>query len=382
VPWRSNGDYYSFKEEAIKFHAPPISGVYGLFNFKHHILIGSTDNIRESLLRHARYTDFHFRRFEPTGFTFEACPNESRDLRYQELVWEYDPIVQSESDRRIGFAALWRSWRTPEARAFHPQQTVIKKLDQSATTPIETRPTETRAAKRFQFDRERLGLAGAICGVIFVGFGIFGAFSYVKSSAGSLDSALSLLAQYWSSAPKASTQVAALTPSPEVATFPESSAPETSAVDPDRQLKTPQTNDIVRQPLAANNPAPATPPKAAPVPQENKPSSPPVVGAPSQQPQTAKPATRENIWAVQTMATTDKPDAQSWVSRLKAKGYDAFAVEAEIKGQIWYRVRVGAFASRQDAEVLRAALSAQEGFRDAFVAAGNKSDTILAANRR
>lgn len=82
------------------------------------------------------------------------------------------------------------------------------------------------------------------------------------------------------------------------------------------------------------------------------------------------------------MATTDKPDAQSWVSRLKAKGYDAFAVEAEIKGQIWYRVRVGAFASRQDAEVLRAALSAQEGFRDAFVAAGNKSDTILAANRR
>jgi hypothetical protein len=40
MPWPSNGDYYGFKEDAIKSYAPPISGVYGIYNFNHHILIG------------------------------------------------------------------------------------------------------------------------------------------------------------------------------------------------------------------------------------------------------------------------------------------------------------------------------------------------------
>ncbi len=46
MPWRTKGDYYSFKEDAIKQHAPTVSGVYGLFNFRHQILIDSAANIR------------------------------------------------------------------------------------------------------------------------------------------------------------------------------------------------------------------------------------------------------------------------------------------------------------------------------------------------
>ena len=117
MPWPSNGDYYGFKEDAIKSYAPPISGVYGIYNFNHHILIGHSNNLRKALLRHHSETKFRFRRLQPTGFTFEVCPTESKGFRAEELIWEYDPILQN--DGSIGLAAWWRSWVTPRARNFH-----------------------------------------------------------------------------------------------------------------------------------------------------------------------------------------------------------------------------------------------------------------------
>jgi hypothetical protein len=98
MPWPSNGDYYGFKEEAIKFQAPSVSGVYGIYNFKHHILIGHSNNIREALLRHRRETKFRFRRLQPTGFTFEACPVDLSEFRMRQLISEYQPITHSDDN--------------------------------------------------------------------------------------------------------------------------------------------------------------------------------------------------------------------------------------------------------------------------------------------
>ena len=126
MPWPSNGDYYGFKGDAIKTYAPPVSGVYGIYNFNHYLLIGHSNNIREALLRHQRETNFRFRRLQPTGFTFEVCPIESKEFRAQELIWEYDPILQD--DGGVGLRAWWRSWVTPRARAFHSATKPFKPL--------------------------------------------------------------------------------------------------------------------------------------------------------------------------------------------------------------------------------------------------------------
>ena len=82
------------------------------------------------------------------------------------------------------------------------------------------------------------------------------------------------------------------------------------------------------------------------------------------------------------MATTDKPLAHDWLQKLKAKGYEAFVIDAEINGNTWHRVRIGTFETRQDAENLRAALIAKEGFLDAYVAGNDKPATTVALNRR
>ena len=87
-------------------------------------------------------------------------------------------------------------------------------------------------------------------------------------------------------------------------------------------------------------------------------------------------------WTVQALATTDSNDAKHWLDYLKAKGYDVYIVEAEIKGLNWYRVRVGNLQTRQDAEELGKTLRTQEGFRDAFIASSEKSNIVFVSNNR
>ena len=82
------------------------------------------------------------------------------------------------------------------------------------------------------------------------------------------------------------------------------------------------------------------------------------------------------------MATTDKQLANDWLQKLKAKGYDAFLVTADINGNTWHRLRIGAFETREEAESLRAALQMKDGFRDAFVTTNAKPPTTIALNRR
>jgi cell division septation protein DedD len=89
---------------------------------------------------------------------------------------------------------------------------------------------------------------------------------------------------------------------------------------------------------------------------------------------------RTNGWTVQAMATTDRRIASHWLDRLKAKGYEAFVVKAEIKGQTWYRIRAGHFSTVKEAETLRTALRSEERVQDAFIAANTEPETLIALN--
>jgi len=74
-------------------------------------------------------------------------------------------------------------------------------------------------------------------------------------------------------------------------------------------------------------------------------------------------------WTVQVYATTDPNQATSLARRLLSKGYDAYTLQAPMRGQTWYRVRVGRFSSRDRAREMELKLKQQEGLEAAYVTA-------------
>jgi cell division septation protein DedD len=124
------------------------------------------------------------------------------------------------------------------------------------------------------------------------------------------------------------------------------------------------------KPTPAEKPVNSEPKSPATKPADEKPAAAPEQ---PQKTQTAEP-TAERAWSVQIKSSPDKKFADTWANRLKAKGYDAFVVEGDVKGQTWYRVRVGRFAAKQDAEELRAALESKEGLSGGFLTTTNAAD--------
>jgi DedD protein len=130
----------------------------------------------------------------------------------------------------------------------------------------------------------------------------------------------------------------------------------------------------LQETATASSPSPAAPRAAAP---------PPVTPAPArvaekhalQVSPTARPkrdAERGEEWAdkgwtVQVNATTSPQQATDLAHTLRAKGYDAYTVQAPMRGQTWYRVRVGRFPSREKARELETKLKTSEGMENAYV---------------
>ncbi|HEX2229648.1 MAG TPA: SPOR domain-containing protein [Candidatus Binatia bacterium] len=75
-----------------------------------------------------------------------------------------------------------------------------------------------------------------------------------------------------------------------------------------------------------------------------------------EQAESAEAKTNGKSWSVQVNSFPDEKSASELIDRLKNKGYNAFVTEANVNGKIWYRVRVGRFASREEATKTEAAL--------------------------
>lgn len=72
------------------------------------------------------------------------------------------------------------------------------------------------------------------------------------------------------------------------------------------------------------------------------------------------------VWYVQVNAFPDEKSGKVYVDRLKNRGYKAYLTEARNKGKLWYRVRVGEFNSREEAERIAEILKSKENFPKAF----------------
>lgn len=83
-----------------------------------------------------------------------------------------------------------------------------------------------------------------------------------------------------------------------------------------------------------------------------------------------KPAVKtkpKGQWSVQVRSFPDETDSLNLGKKLQEKGYDARVVAAQVRGQTWYRVRVGQSASKEEAQALLKTLKSKEGFSDAFL---------------
>lgn len=75
-----------------------------------------------------------------------------------------------------------------------------------------------------------------------------------------------------------------------------------------------------------------------------------------------KPKAAGGKFTIQVSAFQSRSQADHLVSNLKNKGYDAYIAQAVIPGKgIWYRVRIGTYGSRDDAQKTANTLKRKEG---------------------
>jgi cell division septation protein DedD len=119
---------------------------------------------------------------------------------------------------------------------------------------------------------------------------------------------------------------------------------------PEQAAPTPKPESAAATPVAAEataKPAPATPP--AP------PDAPPVV------PMTTEPA--GSGFAIQVAALREAEEADAMAKRLAGKGYPAYVVSPQRGSAPIYRVRVGKFKERREADTIAARLQKEEQFK-------------------
>ncbi|MBI4525103.1 MAG: SPOR domain-containing protein [Deltaproteobacteria bacterium] len=94
---------------------------------------------------------------------------------------------------------------------------------------------------------------------------------------------------------------------------------------------------------------------------ENKPA------ARQEKPVSAEAPAAEAQWKVQVNAYPNETDANNLAKKLTEKGYAAYVVSTNFKGKTWYRVRVGQFATREEAKQLQETLHRKENLTNAII---------------
>jgi cell division septation protein DedD len=74
------------------------------------------------------------------------------------------------------------------------------------------------------------------------------------------------------------------------------------------------------------------------------------------------------LWRAQVNAFPDERSARQIVDRLKTKGYNAYVTEVQNGGKSWYRVSVGKYNSREEADKMAEVLRSKENYPKAFAA--------------
>jgi cell division septation protein DedD len=113
-------------------------------------------------------------------------------------------------------------------------------------------------------------------------------------------------------------------------------------------------------PPSAPSPAPLAHPTGTTYPPSATP--PPTLAGPGPLPP------RGPSWTVEASPTRSRAEAEQVLANLKRRGYDAVLVQVQRDGDTWYRLRVGRYASAEQASEVMKKLRENEGVAHAFVA--------------
>ncbi|MEX0803251.1 MAG: SPOR domain-containing protein [Candidatus Binatia bacterium] len=367
MPWQPNGDYYVFDEHSIKTKAPPVSGVYGLYNIKRQLLIGESANIRETLLQHVKKPGLRRGSCRPTGFTFEVCPATLLAQRTRELTAEYRPVLQTRG--LSAFAHGWNAWKNSGATAFHSYHEVST----SRTNKHKSR------SKLCYFSRDQVltvALAFTTSAAIIGSLGIYTGKNIEQRKLIKNEKSTTTM----TFARPLEEQISRWTAPTEEGDSLDGEERETSSMGDEFSQESTRREETGGSEITLADPAvPETATATARTDSQehdNGTATLPPAGKERQAPQAVSPEETVTVWTVQVKSSVEKEHANHWVDRLNSKGYKAFLVEADLEGRTWYRVRVGPFNDRDEAETLRQILQVKEGINDAFLTK-NELATIL-----
>ena len=341
LSWQSDSRCNSFTREAILACAPPTSGVYGLFNFDCQVFIGESANIQEALLRHESETDFQSRHLRPTGFTFEPCAAELRKTKADELIARFRPVLQTGA----ALSETWSPSNVPMVSETDERGQELETYADHLDFPEHEREERPKAG-RFQLKLKRtqaIALAAMLVASAVAVFylGMPGDYAIQKRANGAN--------------PTSGQTEIGLRPRNA------SSLDTAGSLANQNAQPTPSKPDI--------HPSASTPNGAVRVTAKNT-SGANEVGVLAKTGPIADSAVSANLgkkWSVQVSAAPAKDIADTLIQQLKAKGYDGYMVRAEVKGQTYYRVRVGHFDTREEAESVRQSLVREEAYRDAYL---------------
>ena len=340
LSWQSDGRCNSFTREAILACAPPTSGVYGLFNFDCQVFIGESANIQEALLRHESETDFQSQHLRPTGFAFEPCASELRKTKADELIARFHPVLQTG-------AALTETWSPSNRQVVSETDQGGQELETYADHqefPVHEREERPKVRRRFQLKRTQAVALTAMfvaSAVVIFYLGTPADYAIHKRANGAN--------------PTSGQTEIGLRP-------PNASSLDTAGSLANKNAKTTPVKPDVHASASTPNRAVRVAAKSASAADE--------VGVQVKTGPIAHSAEGANLskkWSVQISAAPAKDIADTLVQRLKANGYDGYVVQVEVKGQTYYRVRVGHYDAREEAESVRQSLARQEGYRDAYL---------------
>ena len=88
----------------------------------------------------------------------------------------------------------------------------------------------------------------------------------------------------------------------------------------------------------------------------------------AESPANAEAGDQGKVWRAQVNAFPDERSAVQLVDRLKNKGYNAYVSEVQNRGKTWYRVSVGLYDRREEADKIVEALRTKENHPKAFAA--------------
>jgi cell division septation protein DedD len=349
LSWHPDGYCNSFSKGAILLFAPPTSGVYGLFNFDCQVFIGESANIQESLLRHKSRTDFQSQYLQPTGFTFEPCVAELRKSKAEELIARFHPVLQTE-------AALSETFSRPSNGPTMSGEGLagkrLKTYPDHQEFPLDERGQEPKLRRHFYFKRTHSDALAAMFVASVIGIFYFGvpASKHIQQ--------VKPLPRFTATQPLASGRDGAGLRPQKVSSIDTAGAKQSTGptpVKPDIHVSAVTPKGPVRFPAKRASAADGARVQAFLEPAKTSSIAHSAGGDSNKE------------WSVQISAAPAQDIADALVQRLKASGYDGYVVRAEVKGHTYYRVRVGHFDAREEAESVRRSLTRQGGYRDAYL---------------